>query len=215
MVDYLLYEVRQLLAKARAKREELERFTALDVRDAELKSRLHREAEASLARVRVLADLVVGAALSTAGSNADRSGSLLDARLEDLLLQAGAALAPQEQERRAADRLDDAAMWPLQQSALRMLGAANAGGAPRRPFHWLVEFPEVFSASGTGGFDAVISNPPFVGGKKITGHFGTDYREHLVLYLADDRRGNACSPTHDDLQPIVGLHTHPRPCYAE
>lgn len=191
VVDYLLHELRQLLARARSKREELERFTALDVRDAELKSHLHREAEASLARVRVLADLIVGAALSTAGSNAERSGNLLDARLEDLLLQAGAALAPQEQERLAADRQDDAAMWPLRHSAERMLGAANASGASRRPFHWLVEFPEVFSASGAGGFDALVGNPPFVGGQKITGLFGTDYRDHLVLYLADGRRGTA------------------------
>jgi hypothetical protein len=191
VVDYLLREVQQLMAQARAKREELERFTALDVRDAELKARLHREAEDSLARVRVLADLIVGAALSTAGSNAERSGALLDARLEELLLQAGAALVPPREERLAADRQDDAALWPLHQRAEALLGAANGSGASRRPFHWLVEFPEVFSASSAGGFDAMVGNPPFVGGQKITGLFGTDYRDHLVLYLADDRRGSA------------------------
>lgn len=191
VVDYLLREVQQLMAQARAKREELERFTALDVRDAELKARLHREAEASLARVRVLADLIVGAAVSTAGSNAERSGALLDARLEELLLQAGAALVPPREERLAAERPDDAALWPLRQRAGNLLGAANGSGVPRRPFHWLVEFPEVFSASDAGGFDAMVGNPPFVGGQKITGLFGTDYRDHLVLYLADDRRGSA------------------------
>lgn len=191
VVDYLLREVRQLMAQARAKREELERFTALDVRDAELKARLHRDAEGSLARVRVLADLIVGAALSTAGSNAERSASLLDARLEELLLQAGEALVPPREERLAADRQDDAALWPLRQMAERLLGATNGRGASRRPFHWLVEFPEVFAATGAGGFDAMVGNPPFVGGQKITGLFGTDYRDHLVLYLADDRRGSA------------------------
>lgn len=191
VVDYLLREVQQLMARARGKREELERFTALDVRDAELKAHLHREAEESLARVRVLADLIVGAALSTAGSNAERSGTMLDQRLEDLLLQADAALVPQQDERLAADRQDDAALWPLRQRAEQLLGAANGSGAPRRPFHWLVEFPEVFSATGPGGFDALAGNPPFVGGQKITGLFGTDYRDHLVLYLADDRRGSA------------------------
>ena len=191
VVDYLLREVQQLMAQARAKREELERFTALDVRDAELKSRLHREAEGSLARVRVLADLIVGAALSTAGSNASRSATLLDARLEELLVRAGAALLPPREERLVADGQDDAALWPLRQAAEQMLGTANASGTPRRPFHWLVEFPEVFSATGAGGFDALVGNPPFVGGQKITGLFGTDYRDHLVLYLADGRRGSA------------------------
>ena len=191
LLGYLLDEIHRLIARARAKREELERFTALDVRDAELKSQLHLVAERSLATVRVLADLIVGAAISTAGSNAERSGTLLDERLEDLLLQAGAALAPLGDERLAADRQDETALWPLRQTAATLLGSAKEGGAPRRPFHWLVEFPEVFTVPGRRGFDALIGNPPFVGGQKITGLFGTDYRDHLVLYLADGRRGSA------------------------
>lgn len=191
VVDYLLTEIRQLLGEARRKREALERFTALDVRDAELKAQLHREAENSLAIVRVLADLIVGAALSTAGSNAERSATMLDARLEDLLLQAGSTLAPAAEQRLAAKGGQHTSLWALRQSASQMLGTANSGGEPRRPFHWLVEFPEVFMASGSGGFDALVGNPPFVGGQKITGLFGTDYRDHLVLYLAEGRRGSA------------------------
>ncbi len=191
VVDYLLTEIQQLLAKARSKREALERFTALDVRDAQLKALLHREAEASLALVRVLADLIVGAALSTAGSNAARSATLLDARLEELLLQAGTTLAPAAEQRLAAEGEPNASLWSLRQMATEMLGTANGSGEPRRPFHWLVEFPEVFMASGSGGFDALVGNPPFVGGQKITGLFGTDYRDYLVLYLADGRRGSA------------------------
>ncbi|GEL26121.1 hypothetical protein PSU4_50750 [Pseudonocardia sulfidoxydans NBRC 16205] len=31
-----------------------------------------------------------------------------------------------------------------------------------------------------GGFDAVIGNPPFLGGKKITGALGVAFREYLV-----------------------------------
>jgi hypothetical protein len=191
VVDYLLDEVRQLLAGARALREQLERFTALDVRDAELKARLHRDAEAALERVRVLGDLIVGAALATAGPNAERSAVLLDAQLETLLLQAGEALAPTTDLRLAAERGQADALWPLRQTAAQLLGTAGASSAPRRPFHWLVEFPEVFHAAGTGGFDAVVGNPPFVGGQKITGLSGTDYRDHLVLHLADGRRGSA------------------------
>lgn len=61
----------------------------------------------------------------------------------------------------------------------------------RRPFHWLIEFPEVFLHTDNPGFDAVLGNPPFVGGQKITGNFGTDYRDFLVLFHADGRRGSA------------------------
>src|SRR5205823_484891 len=33
-------------------------------------------------------------------------------------------------------------------------------------FHWALEFPDVLTA---GGFDAIVSNPPFQGGKLISG----------------------------------------------
>lgn len=33
------------------------------------------------------------------------------------------------------------------------------------PFHWFVEFPEVFAE---GGFDVVIGNPPYIGKSKVT-----------------------------------------------
>jgi len=63
----------------------------------------------------------------------------------------------------------------------------------RRPFHWLAEFPEVFmrrDGSRGGGFDAIVGNPPFVGGQKVTGPLGTDYRDYLVNHVAGGRRGS-------------------------
>jgi hypothetical protein len=41
------------------------------------------------------------------------------------------------------------------------------------------------------GFAAIVSNPPFQGGQKITGTLGTDYRDYLVEYLANSKRGSA------------------------
>jgi hypothetical protein len=58
----------------------------------------------------------------------------------------------------------------------------------RKPLHWALEFPEVFAG---GGFHAFVGNPPFVGGKKITGNLGTDYREYLLEILANGCKGNA------------------------
>jgi len=43
-------------------------------------------------------------------------------------------------------------------------------------FHWFLEFPEVFQK---GGFDCVISNPPFLGGQKLSGTFGDNYLEYI------------------------------------
>ena len=61
-------------------------------------------------------------------------------------------------------------------------------GCPR-PFHWALEFPEVFLDR--GGFDAFVCNPPFMGGQKITGNLGVDYRDYLVEHLARGKRGSA------------------------
>ena len=77
------------------------------------------------------------------------------------------------------------------------------------PFHWELEFPEVFltarnelesnlnrkskivTRKSTIGFNALVGNPPFMGGKKITGALGTPYRDYLVQYLANNVRGSA------------------------
>jgi methylase of polypeptide subunit release factors len=59
----------------------------------------------------------------------------------------------------------------------------------KRPFHWPVEFPEVFLHG--GGFDAIVSNPPFIGGSKISGVLGSSYRGYLVEHPARGCRGLA------------------------
>lgn len=59
---------------------------------------------------------------------------------------------------------------------------------PIRPLHWALEFPEVM---GDGGFDAVVGNPPFIGGQKLTGTIGRDVREYLVVDIAGGKRGSA------------------------
>jgi hypothetical protein len=56
------------------------------------------------------------------------------------------------------------------------------GGMRRVPLHWPLEFPEVFSAR--DGFDAIIGNPPFLGGPKVSAAMGGAYRGYLVEHLA-------------------------------
>ena len=62
----------------------------------------------------------------------------------------------------------------------------------RKPFHWFLEFPEVFVDKGDkAGFAAIMSNPPFQGAKMIVGALRADYREFIVEYLARGKRGGA------------------------
>jgi hypothetical protein len=48
-----------------------------------------------------------------------------------------------------------------------------------RPFHWELEFPEVFLRD-SPGFDAVVGNPPFLGGKRISTIHGLAYKNYLI-----------------------------------
>ena len=73
------------------------------------------------------------------------------------------------------------------------LDAGRPDGAPsRHPLHWPIAFPEVFDARDRKhGFDAMVANPPFIGGQKITGAAGTDYRNHVLTWIGGGVRGSA------------------------
>lgn len=60
----------------------------------------------------------------------------------------------------------------------------RTGEHPVRPFHWAVEFPEVF-ARANPGFDAIVGNPPFLGGKQMPTYLGPVYCEYLKITNED------------------------------
>ena len=62
-------------------------------------------------------------------------------------------------------------------------------GPPLAPFHWQIEFPEVFDRS-NAGFDMIVGNPPFLGGTKISSILGGPYRDWLKV-LHKKSHGNA------------------------
>jgi hypothetical protein len=65
--------------------------------------------------------------------------------------------------------------WDLLEAASNQL---RSGEQEVPPFHWIVEFPEVFSRE-NGGFDAIVGNPPFLGGTSISERFGMSYFQWL------------------------------------
>jgi hypothetical protein len=70
-----------------------------------------------------------------------------------------------------------------------MASDIRGGDNPIIPFHWELEFPEVFARE-NGGFDAITGNPPFLGGKRISGEFGDSYLDWLQN-LHNGSHGNA------------------------
>lgn len=63
----------------------------------------------------------------------------------------------------------------------RKVAKATTVALEQRFFHWFIEFPEVFNE---GGFDCVLGNPPYLGGKRISGHYGDSYINNLKFYYS-------------------------------
>jgi len=87
-----------------------------------------------------------------------------------------------EKFRRARERVTDLELDDELRGAVRVL---NAGTKGVTPFHWELEFPEVFRLDAVGkttmGFDAFVGNPPFLGGSKISTHLGSSYLSFLLV----------------------------------
>lgn len=60
----------------------------------------------------------------------------------------------------------------------------------QQSFHWSLEFPEIFNSK-RQGFDAILANPPFQGGQKLSSTLGSPVRKFLVQQIADGKRGSA------------------------
>lgn len=182
---WLTHLMEEELRHALRLRRRITEMPDVSVRDTEEKARLLAEAEASTDLIRLGADLLLAIALA----DRRRRGALQDSLLWRYQLEVTTA-----QERRASAyqahvlEEDRARLAELRAEADRLLGS-------RRPFHWPLEFPEVFvdpDALGTPiGFDALLGNPPFMGGSKITGAHGSVYRDYLVTHLASGQRGFA------------------------
>ena len=109
-------------------------------------------------------------------------------------LLAGAALVTRRwlgAAKLAHDAAVDGAVAEAEHKAKQWLATDQPDGAfDRHPLHWPLVFPEVFDPA-RPGFDAIIGNPPFLGGQKLTGSLGTAYREYLVERIGHGVRGSA------------------------
>ena len=162
--------------EAGKKRRALEDLPSSDHTQIETKNRLHAEAEAATAKVKALADALIALELRGLDGDAYEEQRAIAADHAQVLLS---GIADQEQ---ALNRLLSSQEISTLAISLQPLAFRH------RPFHWPVEFPEVFAR---GGFDAFVGNPPFIGGQRITGTLGTDYRDYLITHLANRKRGTA------------------------
>ncbi|WP_198031866.1 Eco57I restriction-modification methylase domain-containing protein [Bradyrhizobium sp. Ec3.3] len=152
-------------------RSELRQRPVRDIRDVNAMADLDQQARHLLRLASLSADAFVGTVLAPYGQT---TGVAMVAGL------IGEAVAGH------TDKVEE-----LQRAAHTTLKLdLPTGKTPRRPFHWPLEFSEVFKGSNSG-FDSIVGNPPFLGGKKISGVFGDRYREYLVEHVAGGTRGHA------------------------
>ncbi len=177
-------EIERAMSRALLLRERLEEFVVHDVRDAASKERLLEEADEAMADAKLLADLVVGAALSQQPDDDPLVATNVAANTRTMLDPDADAVDRGAARTQLRNLADD---WLVERRpAVDEVEAVE--WADRDPFHWALEFPEVRVH---GGFDAIVGNPPFQGGQKITGALGTQYRDYLVRWLAGGQRGSA------------------------
>lgn len=157
--------VTKLVKEAEQRRAQIESLAGTD--DTEEKLRLLGEADEALQFVRLVGDAVV-AAFFTEDKNKFREHRR------------------QEYERIAQESLGTVLFGGRLDAIAEDLKTADF---PIIPFHWEIEFAEVFGRANPG-FDAIIGNPPFLGGKHISTENGAQYRDWL-LTANEPSNGNA------------------------
>lgn len=191
-------EVRTVVAAAARERR---RLTAIGLGDdpiaaLERKRMLLEESRLHTGRLRLFADLVVGAALAgrtrrlgSRDPNARADFAFEKQASREGLYEEAIALAGRVAAGEEAAAIEKARAW----LATDVPPDARTAGMVREPLHWPLVFPEVFEQNGDqpGGFDAVVGNPPFLGGQKLTGSLGFAYREYLVAGVGRGARGSA------------------------
>ena len=145
----------------------------LAARDAKPYEQLRQElgvADDALSLVKLTGDLVIAAFFS---ASKDRE------RVERLNTLARQLVQYTSRQGRIEDGL------PLTEAA----DALRCGEKPIEPFHWEIEFPEVFGRE-NGGFDAMVGNPPFAGKNTLINSHRDGYLDWLKT-VHDESHGNA------------------------
>lgn len=165
---------RPVLAQVADLRRKITASPVNGIRDVEHKQRLLTEANALSTSLHTVADAITGTGLRAAKVK----GKKCDAAFVELQFLLPSA--------------DDDNTAVLSEYADQSVQAGRPPGVvPRRPLHWPLAFPEVFVDADVTGFDAIVGNPPFSGGQKLSATLGADYLAWLQRWDGRDVKGSA------------------------
>ena len=167
-------QIRSSVEDAKKERLELRETRIRDIRDIRVQMHHLEKAEAATSRLRDYADYFIGTVL-VLGKPTKKAFAMLDTAA----MQGAALLNPQS---------DSFAATQEKKRSIVMLSHDLPAGKTqaRRPFHWALEFPEIFAQ---GGFNAIVGNPPFGGGRKLKESLGEDCHSFIARYVSLDGNG--------------------------
>ncbi len=160
-------DIEQAVEEALDIRKQIRTMPIRDIHDVEMMANMEKEAEEKLVFPGLAADALIGEILANKGKQPETVS--LGASLGDVFSSGELAELKVKVNKNLKTDLD-------------------LDKPVRKPFHWCLEFPEVFE---NRGFDSIVGNPPFIGGKKISSNFGSSYREYLVNSLSPGIKGSA------------------------
>ncbi len=153
-------------------RQRLRNMPIRDIHDIEAMARLDADARQNLEVPECIADAFIGEVFASGGN-----ALAIENTIASLAILAGKAI----------DGAGDAFEAIVNRAKSTLSMDLPPDRKRRTPFHWPLEFPEVFN--GRLGFDAFVGNPPFMGGAKIATTLGVKYREYLIEEVTEGRRG--------------------------
>ncbi len=158
-------KIEEQIKEALALRKQLREIPIRDIRDVQYMERLDQEARQKLEHIEHIADAMIGEALASGGNQ-----QALDNAMDNLSTWAVAYIEGNNETGRKI----------IAEARKSLSIDLPAGKPPRKPFHWALEFPEVFE---NNGFDAVVGNPPFLGNRLWRSAMGERFQWQCQLVV--------------------------------
>lgn len=155
--------IRVAVQDALALRKKLREIPIRDIRDVQCMERLDKKAREKLEPIEHVADAMIGEALVSGGNE-----RVIETALDNLSTWAATYI----------EGVKDAGRKIIAKARKSLSVDLPSCKSSRKPFHWPLEFPEVFER---GGFDGIVGNPPFIYGKNISKNLGVKYNSYLCF----------------------------------
>ena len=164
--------VRRAVERAMAIRFQVRTHRVREIGDVQEMARLNASAQEGVIESQAIADAIIGEVLANPVSP--------DNGLVEIAVTVGAILEG-----------DESALQDLRSRVVHKLATDHpAKGGARHPFHWVLEYPEVFQRD-KSGFDAIVGNPPFLGGRRMRRALGDAYVRYLTSVISPGGSANA------------------------